>query len=144
MDQRVWVSVWLYCLKQLSPELREKCFVTADPAGNAKPHTFRVTDTHRDLCACSHNLLSIHSTYKICIPKGGWVSVTLALNISQGLYNKCWAEFCQIKSNRGGIYPSPEQIQFPWVSQLCLPPVDGTMLYVFFAFSLIWDPLPQI
>lgn len=36
MDQRVWVSVWLYCVKQLSPELREKCFVSAGPAGNAK------------------------------------------------------------------------------------------------------------
>lgn len=46
MDQRVWVSVWLYCVKQLSPELREKCFVSAGPAGNAKKEKkFRVTHT---------------------------------------------------------------------------------------------------
>ena len=74
----------------------------------------------------------IHSTYKICIPKGGWVSVTL-LNVSWGLYNKCLAEFCQIRSGGAGVYLSPEQA---WLETLFpssspesassrLPPVDG-------------------
>lgn len=145
MDQRVWVSVWLYCVKQLSPELREKCFVTADPAG-AKPHTFRVTYTHRPMCVLTqhtHTPTQIHCTYKICIPRGGWVSVTLILNVSWGLYNKCLAEFCQIRSHRAGIYLSPEQAWLetlfpsssPESASSCLPPMDSVTPVCFLCLS---------
>ncbi len=90
------------------------------------------------MCVLTHNTYThtptqIHSTYKICIPKGGWVSVTLILNVSWGLYNKCLVEFCQIRSHRAGIYLSPEQAWLetlfpsssPESASSCLPPVDG-------------------
>lgn len=64
MDQRVWVSVWLYCVKQLSPELREKCFVSTGPAGNAKKE--KNLEWHTQTCVLTekkhtHTSTQIHS-----------------------------------------------------------------------------------
>lgn len=68
--------MWLYCLKQLSPELRGRgvggCFVTAEPAGNAKPHTFRVTDTHTQTYVRAHTTYSVFTAHtKYAFPREG-------------------------------------------------------------------------
>lgn len=63
MDQRVWVSVWLYCVKQLSPELREKCFVSAGPAGNAKKE--KILEWHTQTYLCAHRKKHTHTSTQI-------------------------------------------------------------------------------
>lgn len=124
MDQRVWVSVWLYCVKQLSPELREKCFVSAGPAGNAKKEKkFRVTHTNLSVCSQKKNTLThllrftVYIFFKNAFPReAGW-----ALHLFWMSHNI----FLHVLSYKvtQSYNTSPEQgvALFPKVNQL-LPP----------------------
>lgn len=87
--------------------------------------------THTHTHTAKRMPIQIHSTCKIYIPKGGWVSATLILNVLWGLYNKCLAvlsdkvtQSWNISVTRAGLSGNTFSLQFPWVSQL-LPPSYG-------------------
>lgn len=130
--------MWLYCVKQLSLELREKCFVSAGPAGNAKKEKkFRVTHTNLSVCSQKKNTLTHLLRFTVYI-------YFLKMHSQERLgehytYFECLTTFfymfCHTRSHRVTIHHQSRVLLYsPKSTSSCLPSLYSVALYVFSLF----------
>lgn len=137
MDQRVWVSVWLYCVKQLSPELREKCFVSAGPAGNAKKE--KNLEWHTQTCVLTEKNTLTH-LHRFTV----WIYILNKMHSQERLgehytYFECLTTFfymfCHTRSRRATIHHQSRVLLYsPKSTSSCLPSLYSVAPYVFSLF----------